>query len=345
MPSLLSIGTALAPHHYAQAEMAERIKVLYRDAVGNLEQIDRVFANAQVAQRHFIQPIEQVLAQTDMPARNRIFATAGLDLAVEAAQHCLTQVQADPQSIDHLLFVSTTGFVVPSLDTYLIERLRLRRDVARVPIFGWGCSGGAAAVALAARLVQADPQARVLVVILELCSLAFQERDVSQKAMISSAIFNDGAAAVLLAGEGGPRVVGSHRHLFPRSEDLMGWEQVPTGLQVILSPAIPELVEQETRPFVERLLAQHGRELSELQVVLSHPGGAKILQAVEAALADYAAVLEHSWETLREVGNISACSIIFVLQRAMRQGYPSGTLGMLSAFGPGFAAEGVLLQW
>ena len=349
MPRVISVGTALPEWHYRQAEVAEVLRKVYRPLFEKNPELIRVFENSRVEDRYFVRPFEELMQLGTFVERNKIFAEAGYRLAERAVQECLAAAQLDPGAISGIVFVSTTGFSVPSLETTLINRLGFHPATRRWPIFGWGCTGGVAGLAQACAQTRADPRQRILLVAVELCSLAYQARDLTQKALIASAIFNDGAAAVLVAGDeatqpqsDGPQILAAKSHLYPATQEVMGWEQVETGLQVVLSPRIPELVRDDARRFLASLTAEAGKTIADLNGVLSHTGGARILQALEEVLG---LELKLSWETLRKFGNLSSASILFTLKAAMQNRLPAKELGALVAFGPGFSAEGLLVQW
>jgi alkylresorcinol/alkylpyrone synthase len=353
MPRVIAVGTALPENRYRQEEVRNIFGAPFLRNGRDPSAIESVFHNALVEERYFVRPIEEILRLGPLAERNRIFGEDGCRLAEKAARACLEKARADPRQIDALVFVSTTGFVVPSLDVLLAERLKCAASIRRLPVFGWGCTGGVSGLAQAYALTKAEPKARVLVVALELCSLAYQERDVTPKALIASAIFNDGAAAVLVEGDeaagrgapSGPKILAARSHLFPETTDLMGWEQVATGLQVILSPRIPELVLTEARGFVQAVLGDRRVRLGDMPQILSHTGGAKVLSALQEALSLNRSQLEISWGILRRYGNMSSVSVLLSLEEALRRGYPEGSNSLMLAFGPGFSAEGLLLQW
>lgn len=348
---IAAIGTATAPHRYAQDALLARLLAAYNFDIESPAQAQAIFQHALVDDRYLVCTLEELLTEKTFPERNHLFFDKGLPLAEQAILRCLAQTDAAPADIDNIIFVSTTGFVVPSLDAYLIERLGCPATTRRYPIFGWGCTGGLAGLRLASALAETHPRARTLLVNLELCSLAFQPNDRSVKALIGNAIFNDGATATLIEGKDiatqrtSPKIVGSRSFLFPDTKDLMGWEHIDSGLQVILSPTIPALANIHAAPFVAALLADCGKHGDDLQLFLFHPGGAKVLSALATALAIPPPRMAYSWRTLKRFGNMSSCSVFFVLQEALAHTPPAGSLGLMLAFGPGFSAEGIVLQW
>jgi alkylresorcinol/alkylpyrone synthase len=352
MPTLSSIGTAVPKCRYTQEEILELVSPIYRSLLKQPGGGAELFRNARVRDRYFIRPFPEVLRFESFEWRNRLFLSDGLPLAASAVRNCLEGAGLAPHQVDALFFVSTTGFTVPGLDTYLIETLGFREDTRRFPLFGWGCNGGVAGLAAAADFTRAHPRSRALLVNLETCSLAYQASDVTPKALISAAIFNDGAASALVEGdEAGPtrtrapKILHSQSRFFSDTSRLMGWEQVATGLQVILSPKIPELAGREAKGFIAALLADEGLSPTDVSLLASHTGGAKILEALEESLNPKPEALAASWETLKKFGNMSSASVLFVLKEIEGRRPAPGSLGVALSFGPGFASEGLLLRW
>jgi len=250
--------------------------------------------------------------------------------------------------VDLLITVSCTGVMIPSLDAHLANDLGFRPDLRRLPITELGCAAGASALARAADYVRAWPGATVLVVAVELPSLTFQRQDTSQANLISSILFGDGAAAVLVTGRDahGPRIVESESFLFPRTLGAMGFDLGSDGFHIVLSRDVPELIRAEVRGLLDRFLTRVGLRRDELSVFILHPGGRKLLAFIEEELALSPADTECSWHVLREYGNQSSASVLFVLHEWLaRRTAPPGSHGLLAAFGPGFSADLLLLNW
>lgn len=319
-----------------------------------------VAAHAGVETRYFVRPLNELMQLGSFAERNAIFARDGLALAVRAVTRCLHNADVTPADIAGVIFVSSTGFAVPSLDVALLQQMQFPANTRRWPVFGWGCFGGVAALQLAFDYTRAHPTQRILICCVELCSLAFQSRDLGKKAMIANSIFNDGAAAALVEGASvarqnlsgvspasdlylrAPRIVATHSHLFPATTHLMGWEQRDTGFQVILSPDIPDVVLREGAAFLDALLRNAAIERAAVRSLLVHPGGAKVLRALEESVGATADVAPFSWQVLAQFGNMSSCSILFVLEKFLAAERMSGAHAVL-AFGPGFSAEGIVL--
>lgn len=350
MARVLHIALAKPAHRYAQEEVGRFIAGVYPPAFRASFDIEEVFKNSQVRERRFVLPLEDLPKLGSAAERNRLFLSKGLELCQDAVRQCLSILKLSPAEIDALFFISSTGFAVPSPETYLIQSLDLSPAVHRIPIVGWGCTGGVAGLQAALRFARGNPRAKILLLNLETCSLAFQPDDVSAKSVVANAIFNDGATAALIAGreadikpESHLELIEAHSHLFPNSSHLMGWDQLPSGLQVVLSPEIPTLAKRESKAFVNALLEKAKLPLSELRFWLLHPGGAKVLQSMQESLELGPQAMEASWENLRRNGNMSSCSVLAGLKALLETPAAQGP-GLACAFGPGFACEGILFS-
>jgi alkylresorcinol/alkylpyrone synthase len=254
------------------------------------------------------------------------------------------------KDVDHIFFVTVTGLAVPSIDARLANRLGFREDVRRTPLFGLGCVAGAAGVARAVDYLRAYPRHTALVLSVELCSLTLQREDLSIPNIIASGLFGDGAACAVLQGAEasapGPRVVGSRAVFYPDTERIMGWDVVDSGFKVVLSAKVPQLVRDNVRRNVDTFLAGHGLTRADIQHWIAHTGGPKVLQAFEESLELPGKALTRSWASLKEVGNLSSASVLFVLGETLEaQEARPGDWGVMMAMGPGFCAELVLLRW
>ena len=343
--TLASLGTALPPHAVAQDELAELALRL-----GGPQARER-FANARIARRHLAQPLPWYLEPHGHAQRNEAYLRSGLPLAEAAARQALQRAGVTAGALGGIVFVSTTGLATPSLDARLANLLGAPRDVVRLPLWGLGCAGGVAGLARAAELAQARPGRPVLLVALELCTLAFEPPAAgaggwSPKDAVAAALFGDAcAAAVVTAGPGqlGPQVCASASHLFPSSEGVMGWDVRDHRLEVVLSPAIPELVRTGLAGAVQPFLDRHLAGARPDRWVL-HPGGARVLEALREALRLAPEDVADAEAVLRDIGNVSSPTVLFVLERALRRGLRGGQTALLAALGPGFAAELALLR-
>jgi alkylresorcinol/alkylpyrone synthase len=270
-------------------------------------------------------------------------------LIVEAASTCLDRAGCRPDEVDQVIFVSSTGHATPTLDAHLMNLLGMRSETTRVPIWGLGCAAGAVGLSRAYDHCLAYPSHRVLLVALECCSLTFKVGDISMKNIIATSLFADGAAAVLIGGdsttEAGPSIFATRSHLFPDSYGIMGWEFQDDGMQLVLSPDLPAVVREELPPLVEAFLSTHHLVREDLQHFITHPGGARVVDAYREALALSDGDLLQTEAVLRQHGNISSVSVLVVLEQWLEAGgMATAGNGLLSAFGPGFSAELLLFK-
>ncbi len=339
------------PKHYAdQEQLIAAFRGLWAKKHFNLERIEELHRAVQVSGRHLAIPLADYEALETFSARNDAWTRVATELGAEAITAALAQAGLTPREVDHLFFVTVTGIATPSIDARLINRLGLRPDVKRTPIFGLGCVAGAAGTARASDSLRAFPDQVAVLLSVELCSLTLQREDVSIPNIIASGLFGDGASAMVLVGGqrpgSGPRVVATRSVFYPDTERIMGWDVVDSGFKVVLSAKVPSLVKDRVRHDVDAFLADHGLDRSRITHWVAHTGGPKVLEAFQEALELPPAALERSWRSLRETGNLSSASVMFVLSELLEsQVARPGELGVLMAMGPGFCSELVLLQW
>jgi alkylresorcinol/alkylpyrone synthase len=348
-PRILSVGTALPAFQVRQEDVRELTHSLFSRNWRDIDRLITVFDNGQITTRSFCTPIEWFQTDHSWPEKNALYTHHALELGERAARCALDRAQLKPADIDAIFFVSTTGIATPSLDSWLIKRLDLSRNVARVPIWGLGCAGGAAGLARAAEYARAKPGARVLLVAVELCSLTFQRDDLSKSNLIAASLFADGAAAVVISSDDsaeGPSLIGSHSTLWDETEDVMGWDVIESGLKVRFSRSVPELVQTLMRENLGQAASANGVQLQDIRHFVTHPGGVKVLRAYEDALGLEVDALADSYAVLKACGNMSSVSVLFVLERFMRRWAEQepNVLGAISAMGPGFSAEHVIFR-
>jgi alkylresorcinol/alkylpyrone synthase len=340
-PKILSVATALPPHLIGQEEVKEFARALFSEAFKDIERLAPIFDNVKVENRYFCVPREWFERDHGFPERNALYVEHALDLSEKAARRALDKAGAAPEDVGAIFFVSTTGLSTPSLDSKLIFRLGLSEHTRRVPIWGLGCAAGVAGLAHAADHARLYPEKRTLLVGVELCGLTFQRGDVSKSNLVATSLFADGAAAVLLGeGAAGLELLGGHSTTWPETENIMGWDVVETGFKVKISRSIPTLVRQRMSENLAAACTSAGLSPGEIKHHITHPGGARVLDAFEAVLGLEPGGLTLSREVLRECGNMSSVTVMFVLERALRsREFTTGDLGVLSALGPGFSAE------
>lgn len=337
-PHLLGLATAVPKHILGQSDVAQRARALFGNAgIGDLDRMVAVFGNAGIDTRYSTVPVEWYERRHGWNERNALYLEHALALLEEAARNALACADLDPAEIDTVVTVSTTGIATPSLDALLMERMKLRRDLRRLPIFGLGCAGGVLGLARAADLARAAPQARILFLVVELCALSFRRDDFTKSNLVATALFGDGAAAAVIScrGEGAILAQGGE-FTWPDSLDVMGWDVTEDGLKAIFSRDIPALVRLDLRAVAERFLAAQGTRLDAISHFICHPGGAKVIAALEEAFGLAEGALEEARGVLRDYGNMSAATVMFVLERALQAGARGRML--MTALGPGFTA-------
>jgi alkylresorcinol/alkylpyrone synthase len=359
MPAIISVGTALPPYLLTQKEVKQFAHNIYGEAFADIDRLMGVFDNAEIEGRHFCAPLDWFASSKSFEEKNDLYIENAVVLSAEAIETCLGNGGLRHEDIDYLLFVSTTGISTPSIDARLIQQLPFRRDIKRLPIWGLGCAGGASSLSRAMEIARAVPSARVLVVITELCGLTFMRNDLTKSALIASSLFADGSAAVVAtghevpvpAGHLHPHLLASYTNTLDDSLDVMGWDIGNDGFRVMISRDIPTIVRTFMRESIEIFLAEQRLTIDDISYFIAHPGGAKVLEAYAESLDIPAEKLAHTRNILHNCGNMSACSVIFVLERfideiASRNGTAvPGTYGLLCALGPGFSSEQVLVRW
>lgn len=342
--TLLSLATTTPPHELSQDAALAAARELLAGQISDFDRLSAVYANAGIAFRQLARPVEWYLQPRDFTERTAVYLEVALDLFVEAAQAALAEAGLDAEDIDTIVTVSSTGIATPSLDARAMGRMGFRSDVTRVPVFGLGCAGGVSGLALAAKLARATPGATVLFVTVELCSLALRTQGVGKADIVSTALFGDGAAAcvVRVGDEGFAEVTGSAEKTWPKTLDIMGWQVEPSGLGVVLNRAIPVFARRNMAEAMAQMLTPQGLQISEVDRFICHPGGAKVVDAMESALALGQGSLDHEREVLRCHGNMSAPTALFVLDRVRAQRMPP--LSVLTALGPGFTVSTVTLK-
>jgi alkylresorcinol/alkylpyrone synthase len=354
-PAILSVGRALPPNHVDQETLIAALSAYWGERHFNVARLADLHRAAQVGGRHLALPLGEYPALDSFQKTNDAFIRVGADVGEAAVRDGLRRAGLSPGDVQHLFFVTVTGVSTPSLDATLANRLGLPASVKRTPIFGLGCMAGAAGIARASDVLRAFPGEVAVMLSIELCSLTLQRDDASVTNVIATGLFGDGAAAVVLAGgarearEGtraAPRILATRSVLYPDTEWVMGWQVVDTGFKVVLSARVPEVIEANVGADVDGFLADHGLARGDVRHWIAHTGGPKVLEAFRSALALPRAALERSWRCLRDVGNLSSASVLFVLGDLLDAGEArAGDVGLLAAMGPGFSAELVLLRW
>jgi alkylresorcinol/alkylpyrone synthase len=342
---VLGVATAVPRFVLDQDDVVRRVELVLGPRSREIVRMLPMFGNTGITRRYSCVPIEWYECEHDWPERNKIYLESAVDLLERATRQCLERSGRRAADIAAIVAVSTTGIATPSLDALLMERMGLRRTVRRLPIFGLGCGGGAIGLARAATMARAEPGALVLLLVVELCALSFRRDDFSKSNIVATALFGDGAAAALLAcGQEGPAVVAGGEYTWEKSLDVMGWDVTADGLRAIFSRDIPELVTTHLHDVVVAFLAEHELSLSDVDRFVCHPGGAKVIDALEIAYGLLPGTLTEARDVLRDYGNMSAATVMFVLERALSNGSANWRRALISALGPGFTAGFTILE-
>ncbi|MHB8586794.1 MAG: type III polyketide synthase [Thermoplasmatota archaeon] len=350
MPRIAALAHAVPENRVLQTEMRDLAALVLADHAPLLSRLVSVFDNAGIQQRFFVEPLDWYLAPHGWKDRSEKYLVHAMDLALRAARDALAKASLAATDIDGILVVSTTGIATPSLDARLAGALGCRPDVLRIPLWGLGCAGGVAGLARGADIVRSRPDARILVVTVEVCSLAFQFGEFTKQVAVAATLFGDGAAAAVVQGDavrgGGvmPRVTASRSHLFPDSTRVMGWDIEEYGLAVVFSPEIPSRIEASGGALIGAFLKDHAAG-HEPDRWLFHPGGAKVVTAYEKTLSLPHDALDETRGVLRDFGNLSSPTVLFVAERSLAaKRMAPGERALLAALGPGFASELLLIE-
>jgi alkylresorcinol/alkylpyrone synthase len=348
--NIVSAASAFPPHVYDQQTITAALRDSWKEKLCKPELLERLHSRCGVDRRHLTLPIENYKQIKTWGQANDLWIEAAQQLGASAICRAITPLGLVPQDIDALYFVSVTGVSSPSIDARLVNRMGLSPRVKRVPIFGLGCVAGAAGIARAADYVRAFPDEVAVLLSVELCSLTWQSEDLSVANLISSGLFGDGAAAVVVAGANtgltGPAVIATRSVFYPDTEDVMGWRISEKGFRIDLSADVPKVINEHLKEDVDAFIFDFGLSRGDIGSWIIHTGGPKVLEAVASSLELPECALEASWECLRRVGNLSSASVLVVLQEFLtrRRGAP-GAYSVLAAMGPGFCSELILLRW
>jgi alkylresorcinol/alkylpyrone synthase len=347
---IAAVGKALPPHYYDQDTLLAALRQRWSDRYFNLERLERLHHNVLVGGRHLALTIPEYEGLTTWGKANDAWIRVAQEVGGEAVLDALRRAGLSTSDVDALIFVTVTGVATPSIDARLMNRLELPPRVKRMPIFGLGCVAGAAGIARAADYVRGFPDQVAVLLSVELCSLTLQPEDLSIPNLIASGLFGDGAAAVVVTGDSrpadGPEILATRSVFYPDSERVMGWDISESGFKIVLSSDVPVVAREKLRPDVDAFLAEHGLTRADISSWVCHPGGPKVLEAMQESLELAPQALDVTWRSLREVGNLSSTSVLLVLADTMEHHRPApGSYGMLIAMGPGFCSELVLLRW
>jgi alkylresorcinol/alkylpyrone synthase len=347
-PKILAVAKALPPFSRPTEEILPWIDQWLDGQPKRLQdKVLRIFKYAEVDRRYSIMDAPEVFASKDFATRNRLFIERTTDLAQEALEGALERAGLSPQDLDYIITTSCTGFMIPSVDAYLINRLQMRQDIIRLPVTEMGCAAGTSGLIYANDFLRAHPGKRAAVLAVESPTSTFQQDDFSMTNLVSAAIFGDGAACAILGPteETRPAIVDTHMHHYYDALHFMGYDVRNSGFHMVLDPKVPEEIERHFPDILHPFLARNGLTIEQIDHLVFHPGGKKIVKMVNGLLGALGKSIEDSREVLRLYGNMSSATVLYVLERFMDRDLPAGDLGLMLAFGPGFSAQQLLLRW
>ncbi|MFF2586321.1 type III polyketide synthase [Peribacillus butanolivorans] len=361
MPYLLSASHIKLPYLLSQEKIMEFSREIFGSSFKNIERLLRAFKNGQVENRYFSNDLEWFKEEHTFAEKNDIYIQQAVEFGKEAIEKCLANTEflidkLQPSELDAFFYISSTGMATPTIDARIMNELPFNPHTKRIPIWGLGCAGGASGLSRAFEYCKAYPKAKVIVLSVELCSLTFQRNDISKSNLIGTSLFSDGISCVLICGDEVSaekfskkdqhlKFLDSQSTLMPNSLDVMGWEVKDQGLYVVFSKDIPTIIKDWLKPNVEAFLVENGLMLGDVKDFIAHPGGKKIIDAYHEALGFNESMTAESMGILREFGNMSSATILYVLERFMIRGGNIGEYGLAAALGPGFSSELVLMRW
>jgi alkylresorcinol/alkylpyrone synthase len=313
-----------------------------------IRKVKKIFGNAMVEKRYSIMSPEEVFSDLSFEERNDIYSREVVKLGAKCLKSAIGKAGWNNEDIDYLITVSCTGIMIPSLDAYLINMLRLRQDIIRLPVTEMGCVAGVSGMIYAKNFLKANPGKRAAVIAVESPTATFQLHDYSMANIVSAAIFGDGAACVLLSShpdDDGPEMIDEQMYHFYEAEGLMGFKPTNTGLQMVLDIGVPDAIEKHFPNVIHPFLAKNGLTIGDMDHLIFHPGGKKIIQLVESLFNDLGKNIDETKEVLRLYGNMSSATVLYVLERIIENGPEPGAYGLMLSFGPGFTAQRILLRW
>ncbi|MDG5785920.1 3-oxoacyl-[acyl-carrier-protein] synthase III C-terminal domain-containing protein [Evansella sp. AB-P1] len=361
MPAIVSVSSSIPKHTISQNETEQIVKELFQSSFTDMDRLIKIFGNGQIEKRNFIVPKEWFQEEHSFSEKNDLYIRESIQYGVDAIKKCLVNRSSlnreiHEEEIDAIVFVSSSGLATPTIDARIMNEMSFSPHTKRIPLWGLGCAGGGGGLSRAYEYCLAFPDAKVLVLCIEMCSITFQRNDLRKSNLVGTSLFADGIACSLVVGDEVlqkeelsrsycPHIMNTQSTLMPDSEDVMGWDVRDEGLYVIFSRDIPTVIQKWLKPNVEQFLNGNNAKLTDISHFVAHPGGKKVIEAYEAALGYGSDMTSISSEVLRDNGNMSSPTVLYVLKETMRREPRKGDLGLLTALGPGFSSELMLLEW
>ncbi len=350
MPSLAAVSIIDFPYKTDQQEAKQYAGKLFASASLNIDRMMQVFENTEIKTRSFCKPLSYYSDVHTFEAQNKDYISIALEYSVKAITDCISRAHIRKEDITDIIFLSTTGLATPSLDALIVNKMRLNQDICRTPVFGLGCAGGVAGFATASKLAIGNPNAVVLMIAVELCSLTFLRNDFSKSNLVGASLFADGIAACIITGDNHKNFtenkfayIGSQSKLYYDTEDVMGWEFRDSGFKVLFSQDIPGIISRNILNDVTTFLSKYQLKVSDINNFIFHPGGKKVLNSYEEALSISSDQLKNTKDVMIDYGNMSSPTVLYVLERFFTGGFQEG-YGLMLSMGPGFSSEMVLLK-
>nr|WP_294944054.1 3-oxoacyl-[acyl-carrier-protein] synthase III C-terminal domain-containing protein [uncultured Mucilaginibacter sp.] len=348
MPSIASVSGVSLPYKVKQQDVKAQARALFVEHFPQVDRLMPAFDNTEIITRNFCKPITYYAEPNTFEQRNDDYIENALQYSIQAVEEAVAKAGINKDDITDLIFVSTTGLATPSIDALIINKMRLNPHINRIPVWGLGCGGGVSGMAKANTLAKANPDAIVLLVAVELCSLTLIKNDYSKSNFIGSSLFSDGVAAVIVKGDNHQTekkisILTASSKLYYDSLEVMGWDFKDTGFKVLFSKDIPTFIHENIRGDIDTFLAKQNLELNDIKNFVFHPGGKKVLDAYADALAVEGDFLHNTRQVMNENGNMSSVTVLYVLEKFITEGYEDG-YGLMLAMGPGFSSEMVLLD-
>jgi alkylresorcinol/alkylpyrone synthase len=354
MPKIIATSKTDFENSVPQENVKQAAGIIFQNAFSNIDKMLSVFDNSEIDRRNLCLPIIRYGSKPSFAEKNKIYQSIALEYSVKAVEDCLNKVSIDKSLITDIIYVNTTGLSAPSIDSYIANKMRLSKNINRMPLWGLGCAGGVSALGKANAIAKANPDAVIAVAAVELCSLTFIEDEYSKSNFIATSLFSDGAACVLVAGDNAFEkhctkaknkidIIFSESKLYYDSAGVMGWEIIDSGFKVIFGKEIPDIIKVSLKEDIDLFLGKMNMKINDISNFIFHPGGAKVLNAYEETLGFKNSELKISREILRNYGNMSSVTVLYMLDRFLDNGFKNG-YGLMLALGPGFSNEMLLLK-